>query len=202
MGERKNMTSKVVLSIVQCSDGQKETLAKLISDNLECEVVVIDNTLSFDLQDSKEQVAEEKQKSKKGKKSKEIVLQEPKEQNPTDEVFSPIISEALLSVGVPANILGFRFLQEGIRLVGDKPSLMYSLTKGLYPSIAKSFETTSSKVERAIRHAIEVAWGRDKMQRGINNMFGKDIYAKSDKPTNGEFIALVKEKLLIDGFAK
>ena len=73
----------------------------------------------------------------------------------------------------------------------DSPEIINSITKKLYPSIANKFETSPSKVERAIRHAIEVAWNRGKIEN-LNNIFGIKIYTANDKPTNGEFIALLK----------
>ena len=80
----------------------------------------------------------------------------------------------------------------------DNPETINSITKKLYPSIAERFETTASKVERAIRHAIEVAWNRGKIEN-INALFGIRVYSNNEKPTNGEFIALVADKMLIEG---
>jgi two-component system response regulator (stage 0 sporulation protein A) len=99
--------------------------------------------------------------------------------------------------GIPAHIKGYHYLREGIRMVYAQPTLINHITKELYPGIAKKFATSSSKVERAIRHAIEVAWTRGKIEN-INQLFGYNIYSKNDKPTNGEFIALVADKLLIE----
>ena len=82
-------------------------------------------------------------------------------------------------------------------MVVKNPDVINRITKELYPGIAFSFDTSSSKVERAIRHAIEVAWTRGKIEN-INTIFGYNIYSKNDKPTNGEFIALVADKLLMD----
>ncbi len=82
-------------------------------------------------------------------------------------------------------------------MVIDDPELINSITKELYPGVARRFNTTASKVERAIRHAIEVAWTRGRIEN-INNIFGYNIYTKNDKPTNGEFIALVADKLHIE----
>ena len=76
----------------------------------------------------------------------------------------------------------------------EDSSYINKITKELYPEIAKRFETTPSKVERAIRHAIEVAWNRGKIEN-INHVFGYQIYGKNDKPTNGEFIALMADRL-------
>lgn len=80
----------------------------------------------------------------------------------------------------------------------DNPDIINSITKQLYPNIATKFETTSSKVERAIRHAIDVAWNRGKIEN-INNVFGIKVYSRNEKPTNGEFIALVADKMLLEG---
>lgn len=108
------------------------------------------------------------------------------------------IANIFLSVGIPAHIKGYQFLRDAIKLVVSDPSFINSITKRLYPSIATSFDTSSSKVERAIRHAIEVAWSRGKIEN-INKMFGFKVYGANDKPTNGEFIALVADKLLLEG---
>jgi two-component system response regulator (stage 0 sporulation protein A) len=78
------------------------------------------------------------------------------------------------------------------------PEIINNITKRLYPNIAEKYDTSSSKVERAIRHAIEVAWSRGKIEN-INNIFGIKIYTANDKPTNGEFIALVADKMLLEG---
>ena len=107
------------------------------------------------------------------------------------------ITSVFLSVGIPAHIKGYHFLREAIRMVYYKPELISKITKELYPGIAKRFNTTPSKVERAIRHAIEVSWTRGKIEN-INKLFGFNVYGKNDKPTNGEFIALVADKLLME----
>ena len=75
--------------------------------------------------------------------------------------------------------------------------MINNITKSLYPAVAERFQTTPSKVERAIRHAIEVAWNRGKIEN-INTIYGIKIFARGDKPTNGELIALVSDKLLIE----
>lgn len=108
------------------------------------------------------------------------------------------ISTIFISVGIPAHIKGYQFLREGIKLAVDNPMLINSITKSLYPAIARRFSTTSSKVERAIRHAIEVAWSRGKIEN-INSLFGVKVYTANEKPTNGEFIALLADKMLLEG---
>ncbi len=107
------------------------------------------------------------------------------------------ISNIFVSVGIPAHIKGYQFLREGIKLAVDNPQIINSITKSLYPTIAQHFNTTASKVERAIRHAIEVAWNRGKIEN-INSIFGVKVYTSSEKPTNGEFIALLADKMLLE----
>ena len=107
------------------------------------------------------------------------------------------ITSIFLSIGIPAHIKGYQFLKEAIKLVIKKPEIINSITKQLYPSIARNFETSPSKVERAIRHAIEVAWNRGRIEN-LNTIFGYNIYTKNDKPTNGEFIALIADRLMLE----
>ncbi len=107
------------------------------------------------------------------------------------------ISEIFISIGIPPHIKGYGYLREGIKMMIEKPYVINSVTKELYPSIAKKFSTTASKVERAIRHAIEVAWNRGRID-AINAIFGARIYLGSEKPTNSEFIALVADKLILE----
>ena len=107
------------------------------------------------------------------------------------------ISEIFISIGIPPHIKGYGYLREGIKMTIEQPYIINSVTKELYPSIAKKFSTTASKVERAIRHAIEVAWNRGRID-AINAIFGARIYLGSEKPTNSEFIALVADKLILE----
>ena len=107
------------------------------------------------------------------------------------------ITSIFLSIGIPAHIKGYQFLKEAIKLVIKKPEIINSITKQLYPSIARNFETSPSKVERAIRHAIEVAWNRGRIEN-LNTIFGYNIYTKNDKPTNGDFIALIADRLMLE----
>ena len=106
------------------------------------------------------------------------------------------IANLFLTVGIPAHIKGYQFLREAVKMVIDNPDLMGRITKELYPGIAHRFGTTSSKVERAIRHAIEVAWNRGRIE-ALDEAFGKNVCSLDDKPTNGEFIALVSDRLRI-----
>ena len=108
------------------------------------------------------------------------------------------ITSIFLTVGIPAHIKGYQYLREGIKIAVEDPVVINSITKQLYPSIAQKYSTSASKVERAIRHAIEVSWNRGKIEN-INTLFGLKIYGSKEKPTNGEFIALVADKMLIEG---
>jgi two-component system response regulator (stage 0 sporulation protein A) len=102
-----------------------------------------------------------------------------------------------MSIGIPPHIKGYGYLREGIRTTVQDPKVINSVTKGLYPMIAEKYGTTASKVERAIRHAIEVAWNRGRID-AINAVFGTRIYLGTEKPTNSEFIALVADKLILE----
>ena len=115
--------------------------------------------------------------------------------------FDEKVTAIFLVAGIPAHIKGYHYLREGIRMVYEDQSLINRITKELYPGIAKKFNTSASKVERAIRHSIEVAWTRGKIEN-LNALFGYNIYGKNDKPTNGEFIALVADKLLMEEQSK
>ncbi len=108
------------------------------------------------------------------------------------------ITNIFITVGIPAHIKGYQFLREAIKMAIAEPEIINSITKRLYPNIAQKFDTSSSKVERAIRHAIEVAWNRGKIEN-INSLFGVKVYSDNEKPTNGEFIALVADKMLLEG---
>lgn len=108
------------------------------------------------------------------------------------------IANIFISIGIPAHIKGYQFLREAVKLAVDDPEIIASITKRLYPTIAEKFDTSSSKVERGMRHAIEVAWNRGKIEN-INNLFGLQIYGANDKPTNGELIALIADKMIMGG---
>lgn len=107
------------------------------------------------------------------------------------------ITNIIHEIGVPAHIKGYLYLREAITLVVEDIELLSAVTKELYPSIAKKFNTTPSRVERAIRHAIEVAWSRGKVDT-INTLFGYTVNNDRGKPTNSEFIAMVADKLRIE----
>lgn len=107
------------------------------------------------------------------------------------------ITNIIHEIGVPAHIKGYIYLREAITMVVNNMELLSAITKELYPSISKKYNTTPSRVERAIRHAIEVAWGRGRVDV-INNLFGYTIHNVKGKPTNSEFIAMIADKLRIE----
>ena len=104
------------------------------------------------------------------------------------------ITGIIHEIGVPAHIKGYMYLREAISMVVNDVELLSAVTKELYPNIAKKYNTTASRVERAIRHAIEVAWSRGQVET-INKIFGYTIHNGKGKPTNSEFIAMVADKL-------
>lgn len=104
------------------------------------------------------------------------------------------VSEIMHELGVPAHIKGYQYLRDAIILTVNSPDMMNSVTKVLYPTVAKTFETTASRVERAIRHAIEVAWDRGDIDV-LSSYFGYTIQNSRGKPTNSEFIAMIADKL-------
>ena len=114
----------------------------------------------------------------------------------SSESLEERIANLFLTVGIPAHIKGYQYLREAVKMVIENPDLMGRITKELYPGIARRFGTTSSKVERAIRHAIEVAWNRGRIE-ALDEAFGRNVCSLDDKPTNGEFIALVSDRLRI-----
>ena len=107
------------------------------------------------------------------------------------------VTEILHQIGVPAHIKGYQFLRDAILLTMDEPDYINAVTKRLYPEIAKKNGTTASRVERAIRHAIEVAWDRGDVDT-LNSYFGYTIHNLRGKPTNSEFVAMIADKMRLD----
>lgn len=107
------------------------------------------------------------------------------------------IANLFLTVGIPAHIKGYQYLREAVQMVMEEPDRMRRITKELYPGIARRFDTTPSKVERAIRHAIEVAWNRGRAE-ALDEAFGRGVCRLEEKPTNGELIALVVERVGVE----
>ncbi|HHX74430.1 MAG TPA: sporulation transcription factor Spo0A [Firmicutes bacterium] len=110
------------------------------------------------------------------------------------------VTNIIHEIGIPAHIKGYHYLREAIMMVVEEVDMLGSVTKVLYPRIAEKFDTTSSRVERAIRHAIEVAWSRNNIDT-IRKFFGYTVNTERGKPTNSEFIALVADRLRLYGRA-
>ncbi len=104
------------------------------------------------------------------------------------------VTDMIHEIGVPAHIKGYQYLREAIMMSVEDVEMLGSITKILYPTIAKKYQTTPSRVERAIRHAIEVAWSRGRMET-LDALFGYTINTGKGKPTNSEFIALIADKI-------
>ena len=132
----------------------------------------------------KEMLEEKEEKSNPLGKFKKISLEEK-------------ISKIFINVWIPPHIKGYNFLREGVKMAVQDPSIINNITKKLYPMIGEKYSTSASKVERAIRHAIEVAWNRGRIE-SINSILGVRAYIGAEKPTNGEFIALVADKMLLE----
>lgn len=107
------------------------------------------------------------------------------------------ITNIIHEIGIPAHIKGYFYLRDAIAMVVNNVELLGAVTKVLYPTIAKKYNTTPSRVERAIRHAIEVAWNRGCIET-INNLFGYTVQKDKGKPTNSEFIAMISDKIRIE----
>ena len=116
---------------------------------------------------------------------------------PAEDKLELVVTDIIHEIGVPAHIKGYQYLRSAILMSVADMDILNSITKQLYPEIAKLYGTTPSRVERAIRHAIEVAWGRGHMDT-IDELFGYTIHAGKGKPTNSEFIALIADKIRLE----
>ena len=107
------------------------------------------------------------------------------------------VTNMLHEIGIPAHIKGYHYLRDAIMMAVNDMDVLNAITKILYPTVAKKYRTTSSRVERAIRHAIEVAWSRGKMDT-IDELFGYTVSTGKGKPTNSEFIALIADTIQLE----
>ena len=121
----------------------------------------------------------------------------PKQEMKNEDSLEALVTNVIHEVGVPAHIKGYQYLREAIMLVVNDIDIINQITKQLYPEIAEKYHTTPSRVERAIRHAIEVAWGRGETA-AVENIFGYTVSASKGKPTNSEFIAMIADKLRLE----
>ncbi len=119
---------------------------------------------------------------------------------PTQEDLNIVITEILHQIGIPAHVNGYKYVREAIRLTVENPDMLNSVTKILYPTVAKTFKSTSSRVERAIRHGIEIAWDRGDVDV-LNSYFGYTIQSQRGKPTNSEFVAMISDKIRLKRYA-
>lgn len=164
------------LTALKDTDKVHQILDDLISMNKEFQIMITVPSGSRNA---------EKGKRVKENKDKDKELSHDLEKDVTDMIHE---------IGVPAHIKGYQYLREAIMMSVEEPDMLGAITKVLYPTIAKKYQTTSSRVERAIRHAIEVAWNRGKMET-LDNLFGYTINTGKGKPTNSEFIALIADRI-------
>lgn len=115
--------------------------------------------------------------------------------HPTD--LKNLVTDIIHEIGVPAHIKGYQYLREAIMIAVDDMDVINAVTKVLYPEVAKRFGTTPSRVERAIRHAIEVAWDRGDLET-LQKFFGYTVSNTKGKPTNSRFIAMISDRLILE----
>ena len=165
------------LKVVTQQDNERmfRMISDLISKDKEFQIMI---TVPSGRQYEQNQVGEEKRIAKEYNLEKDV----------TDMIHE---------IGVPAHIKGYQYLRDAIIMSVQDAEMLSSVTKILYPTIAKRHQTTSSRVERAIRHAIEVAWSRGKMDT-LNELFGYTVNGGKGKPTNSEFVALIADKIRLD----
>lgn len=164
------------LSVTSTKDNEKvqKILTELLNTHQEFQIMI---TVPSQEKEQEKAVSTEKKK-------------EPQPERDLEQDVTNMIHE----IGVPAHIKGYQYLREAIMMSVEDTGMISSITKILYPTIAKRFQTTPSRVERAIRHAIEVAWSRGKMET-LESMFGYTIDTSKGKPTNSEFIALIADRI-------
>ena len=128
----------------------------------------------------------------------QIVLQESEiEENTKVNSLETRVTDLIHEIGIPAHIKGYHYLRDAIMMAIEDMDVLNAITKILYPTVAKTHQTTSSRVERAIRHAIEVAWSRGKLDT-LDELFGYTVSNGKGKPTNSEFIALVADTIRLE----
>lgn len=115
----------------------------------------------------------------------------------TQTELKVLVTNTMHKLGMPAHIKGFNYVREAILVAVNEPSIIDNITRGLYPKVAEVFDSTPSRVERAIRHAIEVTWSRGDIDT-LQKYFGYTVSCSKGKPTNSEFIALVADNILLE----
>ncbi|NGP43618.1 sporulation transcription factor Spo0A [Bacillaceae bacterium SIJ1] len=149
----------------------------------------------FDMEHLTNQIRQVSGKETASVKRSTLITQKPSDAQPKN--LDASITSIIHEIGVPAHIKGYMYLREAISMVYNDIELLGSITKVLYPDIAKKYKTTASRVERAIRHAIEVAWSRGNVE-SISSLFSYTVSMSKAKPTNSEFIAMVADKLRLE----
>ena len=173
------------METVNVTDVQDEKQVSRILQSL------IDANKSFQIMIT---VDTEERKETQGSQSAQEKVIFAKTQPPVVRDLEKDVTDMIHEIGVPAHIKGYQYLREAIMMSVQDVEMLGSITKVLYPTIAGKFQTTPSRVERAIRHAIEVAWSRGKMET-LDGLFGYTINTGKGKPTNSEFIALIADKI-------
>ena len=202
--ERMNMIKmeKKPIYIMLSAVGQDKITQKAVSLGAEYYIVK-----PFDIEILIQRIKEIKffKPNQESQKSQNLMVRDPKsryieisnENIKKEENLEALVTNVIHEVGVPAHIKGYQYLREAIMMVVNDIDVINQITKSLYPQIASKFNTTPSRVERAIRHAIEVAWGRGQ-QEAVESIFGYTISASKGKPTNSEFIAMIADKLRLE----
>lgn len=192
MEELDNYARLKVKFLVLANSSQIRFIEKVYRDkykNILLELVD-DSIRDFDLKQEVEELAY-------CKKTGLVVYKKEESEEELDSKLEYSVTSIIHEVGVPAHIKGYQYLRSSIIMSVKDMDILNSVTKQLYPAIAKEQGTTPSRVERAIRHAIEVAWERGKMET-INDLFGYSASQGRDKPTNSEFIALIADKIRLE----
>jgi two-component system response regulator (stage 0 sporulation protein A) len=201
----------VVLNLVLGGVDGFGIMEHIKNNNIKCEVIVVSNFSDDKIVNSaiahgaKYYFVKPVAAENVGERVRDILSEQSQEHKVSADVrgkrkvnsLDEKISNIFISIGIPPHIKGYQYLREGIKMAIEQPSIINNVTKELYPNIATKFDTSASKVERAIRHAIEVAWNRGRVE-AINAIFGVRVYIGSERPTNSEFIALVADKLLLE----
>ncbi|MCD7838646.1 MAG: sporulation transcription factor Spo0A, partial [Clostridiales bacterium] len=128
-------------------------------------------------------------------------LRSAKPSRPQSQSLETLVTSIIHEIGVPAHIKGYQYLREAILITIDNMDVINAVTKVLYPEVAKRYGTTASRVERAIRHAIEVAWDRGDIET-LQKYFGYTVSNAKGKPTNSEFIAMIADRLQLQQKAR
>ena len=181
MKERKNFMEQLKTTFTNDNEKMFQILTDLMNANKEFQIMIT--------------VPGEKMQSKEGDKRfyiepQLIGYEGTKQEHDLEQDVTDMIHE----IGVPAHIKGYQYLREAIMMAVEDIDMLNSITKVLYPTIAKKYQTTPSRVERAIRHAIEVAWSRGRMET-LDALFSYTVNTGKGKPTNSEFIALIADRI-------